>query len=84
MAEHEKHSLSIAVDMGRTFTDLVAFNDPHRAVECAVYRRDLPGAHARLDGPCVIEEYASITVLLDGDTARIAETGEIIVDVASA
>jgi N-methylhydantoinase A/oxoprolinase/acetone carboxylase beta subunit len=84
VAEHEKRSLSIAVDIGGAFTDQVAPEAPHRAVECAVYRRDLLGAQARLDGPCVIEEYASTTVLFDADTACIAETGEIIVDVASA
>jgi hypothetical protein len=35
-------------------------------------------------GPCVIEEYASTTVLFEGDTAEVAETGELLIEVGGA
>jgi N-methylhydantoinase A len=62
----------------------IYLDDPTRQVECAVYRRERLAPGMRLRGPCVIEEYASTTVLFDGDAATIADTGEIIVEVARA
>jgi N-methylhydantoinase A len=48
---------------------------------CTVYRRDRLAPDSTIEGPAVIEEYASTTVLFPGDRARVAETGELIVTV---
>jgi N-methylhydantoinase A len=49
---------------------------------CAVYRRDLLAAGERIAGPCAIEELGSTTTLFEDDRAEVAETGEIIVEIA--
>ena len=51
-------------------------------VECPVYRRESLPAGARLIGPCAVEEHGSTTILFERDVAEVAETGEIIVEVA--
>ena len=48
---------------------------------CGVYKRELLQAGAALEGPAVVEEYASTTVLFAGDTLTVAATGEMIVTV---
>jgi N-methylhydantoinase A len=55
---------------------------PTRPIECPVYRRDMLSPGVRLRGPCAIEEFGSTTVLFEGDLITIADTGEIIVEVA--
>jgi N-methylhydantoinase A len=59
----------------------VYFESADRPVQCAIYQRDAlaPGTH--LHGPCIIQEYASTTVLFSGDQAGVASTGELIVQV---
>jgi len=37
-----------------------------------------------LEGPAVIEEYASTTVLFPGDDCRVVESGEMLIDIAGA
>jgi N-methylhydantoinase A len=65
----------------RTGTREIHLDDVARATTCAVYRRErLTPAHT-IEGPAVIEEYASTTVLFPGDAVRVAETGELIVTV---
>lgn len=51
---------------------------------CAVYRRERLAAGDRIEGPAVVEEYASTTVLFSGDRARVADTGELVIDVRGA
>lgn len=51
-------------------------------LDCAVYQRDLLVPGEEISGPCVVEEYASTTVLFAGDRLRVAETGELIIEVA--
>ncbi|HEY2593213.1 MAG TPA: hydantoinase/oxoprolinase family protein [Chloroflexota bacterium] len=62
----------------------IYLDDPSRQVECPIYRRERLAPGVRVVGPSVIEEYASTTVLFDGDSAETAETGELIVEVAGA
>ena len=52
-----------------------------RAVECAVYQREALAPGTQIPGPCIIQEYASTTVLFAGDGAEVAATGELIVQV---
>jgi N-methylhydantoinase A len=62
----------------------IYLDDPHTPVECAVYSRELLAPGVRVSGPCVIEEYASTTVMFAGDEALVADTGELLIDVARA
>ncbi|HLH69793.1 MAG TPA: hydantoinase/oxoprolinase family protein [Candidatus Dormibacteraeota bacterium] len=62
----------------------VYFDDPSKPVRCPIYDRDLLTPEVEIEGPAIIQEYASTTVLFPGDVARAAETGEIIVSIKSA
>jgi len=48
---------------------------------CAVYARERLAPDTTIEGPAVIEEYASTTVLFPGDRLTIADTGELLVTV---
>jgi len=61
----------------------IYLEDAGRRVECAIYRRERLAPGARVSGPCVIEEYASTTVLFEGDRAETADTGELIIEVGA-
>lgn len=63
----------------RIGTRPVVLEDSGRPLDCPVYRRARLGADARLEGPCVIEEFASTTVVFPGDSVTLAPTGELIV-----
>jgi len=62
----------------------VVLDDPRRPVECPIYDRERLPAGRAVEGPAIVEEYASTTVLLPGDVARPAESGELIVQVGGA
>jgi N-methylhydantoinase A len=49
---------------------------------CAVYRREELAPGVEVEGPAVVEEYASTTVLFARDRLRVAPTGELIISVA--
>lgn len=59
----------------------VWFADPEAPVECGVYARDRMGADAVIEGPAVLEEHASTTLLWPGDVARVGESGGLVVEV---
>ena len=65
----------------RIGTREIHLDDAARPTVCAVYRRDKLTSAVEIEGPAVIEEYASTTVLFPGDTLRVADTGELIVTV---
>jgi N-methylhydantoinase A len=73
--------------LSRTATDArvgtreIHLDDAARPTGCAVYRREKLTPAVAIEGPAVIEEYASTTVLFPGDKLRVAETGELIVTV---
>jgi N-methylhydantoinase A len=48
-------------------------------LDCPVYARDTLSAGAEIEGPALIEEYGSTTVLFSGDRARVSDTGEMII-----
>lgn len=60
----------------------VVFEDVLSPVKSPVYKRDKLPAHSKIVGPCVIEEYASTTVLFEGDILTVAPTGELVISVA--
>jgi N-methylhydantoinase A len=52
------------------------------AVDCNVWERaDLPAGFV-IEGPALIQEYGSTSVVFPGDVCRVAPTGELIVSVA--
>jgi N-methylhydantoinase A len=61
----------------------VYFDDPETPVDCPVYFRDDLSPGATIDGPALIQEYASTTVMFDGDVSNVVETGELIISVRS-
>ena len=61
----------------------VYFEDTEVAVDCPVHERDdlAPGDEIR--GPALIQEYASTTVMFDGDVCTVADTGELVITLRS-
>ncbi len=62
----------------------VVLDDPRRPVDCPIYDRERLPAGRTVEGPAIVEEYASTTVLLPGDVARPAESGELVIHVGGA
>jgi N-methylhydantoinase A len=48
-------------------------------VDCAVYDRESLAVGAEIAGPALIREYASTTVMFEGDRCRVADTGELVI-----
>jgi N-methylhydantoinase A len=59
----------------------VYLNDHTQPVRCPLYDRDVLPAGYVIQGPAVIEEYASTTPLSYGDSATVSPSGEIIITV---
>ena len=49
------------------------------AVDCPVYRRESLASGERIDGPAIIQEYASTTALFPQDHAEVTASGELLV-----
>jgi N-methylhydantoinase A len=54
-----------------------------RPRRCPVYDRERLEPGAAVEGPAVIEEYASTTLLHPGDVARCAPTGELLIEIGT-
>ena len=61
---------------------LVYFNASEQAVETSVLSRDHLPVGTTVDGPAVIQEYGSTTILFPGDRAHVVSSGEILISVA--
>jgi N-methylhydantoinase A len=59
----------------------VVLNDANAPVECAIYDREKLVAGAKVSGPAIIWEYASTTVLFEGDELTVAGSGELLIDI---
>jgi N-methylhydantoinase A len=70
-------------DEAQIGTRTIYLDDSHTAVNCAVYSRERLQPGQALEGPCVIEEYGTTTVLFASDTLTVAATGELIVKVGN-
>ena len=53
-----------------------------RSIARSIDRDELP-AGAKLEGPALVSEYGSTTVIFPGDRLAVAETGELIISVES-
>jgi N-methylhydantoinase A len=62
----------------------VYVGDPRKPVSSPVYARHDLGAGVRINGPALIEEHGTTTVLFKGDVCRVARSGELIIDVGGA
>jgi len=62
----------------------VYFDQGNVPVECPVYRRDDLPAGAELNGPALVSEYGSTTVIFPSDRFAVAGTGELIISVGPA
>ncbi len=58
----------------------VYFDDGY--LDTPIYDRYRMGAGTRIDGPAIVEERESTTVVGPGATARVAEDGSLIIEVA--
>jgi N-methylhydantoinase A len=65
----------------QTGTRAIYLESAAQPTTCAVYARETLTPDMTIEGPAVIEEYASTTVLFAGDRVRVADTGELIVAV---
>jgi N-methylhydantoinase A len=74
--------VSVSAGDAKVGTRPVILEDAAHPVDCPVYRRERLAAASKLSGPCIIEEYASTTVLFAGDVMTVAPTGELIIEVA--
>jgi N-methylhydantoinase A len=62
----------------------VYLTDPSKPVSCPVYDRAALGAGVRLDGPALIQEHGTTTVLFERDTCEVASSGELVITVGGA
>jgi len=53
-------------------------------IDCPVYDREKLKPGDKIDGPALVSEYASTTVIFPGDKLAVAETGELIISVGHA
>ena len=62
----------------------VYFNDPRKAVRCPVYQREKLTAGTRINGPALVQEHGTTTVLFQKDVCTVAPSGELIIKVGGA
>jgi N-methylhydantoinase A len=60
----------------------VYMGERHGFLVTPVYRRAGLPPGAKLDGPAIIEESASTTVVLSNDHVEVARTGELVIEIA--
>ena len=60
-------------------TRLVYFRETKEPMDCSVYNRELLGASSTFDGPAIVEEKTSTTLVPPGFSARVDEYGNIII-----
>ena len=61
----------------------VVFNDD-TPVETRVYKRDDLGKGQTIEGPALVVEYGTTTVIFPGDSLKVADTGELIISLRKA
>ena len=57
----------------------IVLDDPARPVSCPIYDRDKLGQGVIVQGPAAVVEYASTTVLFEGDALTVAPSGELVI-----
>jgi len=59
----------------------VYLDDTTKPVLCPVYEREQLPAGAHFDGPAIVQEHGTTTVMFAGDSCTVAATGELIISV---
>ena len=59
----------------------VYLDDTTKPVICPVYEREALPSGASFEGPAIVQEHGTTTVLFAGDSCTVAETGELIITV---
>jgi len=62
----------------------IYLRDARKPVSCPVYQRPALGAATHIEGPALIQEHGTTTVLFERDVCTVAPSGELIVMVAGA
>ena len=62
----------------------VYFSDARKALPCLVYQREALGAGSDIDGPALIQEHGTTTVLFEQDACTVAPSGELVIAVGAA
>lgn len=57
----------------------IILDDPTKPISCPIYDRDKLGQGVVIQGPAAVVEYASTTVLFEGDSLTVAPSGELII-----
>ncbi len=60
------------------------FTSASRPLRAKVYRRDTLGAGAEIEGPALIQEHGTTTVLFENDRCKVAASGELIISIGAA
>ena len=68
-------------DDARVGERMVYFESGAKPVECPIFSRDRLPSGYEIQGPAVIQEYACTTVLFPGDTLKVADTGELVIQI---
>ena len=61
----------------------VVFDDPAHPSRCAIYEREFLFAGQVIEGPAIITEYASTTLLPPGDRLEVATSGDLMIGIAA-
>ncbi|MFH1488709.1 MAG: hydantoinase/oxoprolinase family protein, partial [Pseudomonadota bacterium] len=59
----------------------VYFEDSERPLECPVFDRKNLAPGKKIEGPAIIQEYASTIVIFPGDRAVVLDTGEVLINI---
>ena len=62
----------------------VYLHDAHKPVSCPVYQRSELPPTTRVEGPALIQEHGTTTLLFDRDACTVAPSGELTIAVAGA
>ena len=57
----------------------IVFTDPAKPTTCTIYDRDQLASGQVVHGPSAVVEYASTTVLFEGDVLTVAPSGELVI-----
>ena len=76
-------AISAAIDAPKYSTRAVVFNDD-TPVETRVFAREDLRKGQKIDGPALVVEYGTTTVIFPGDHLKVADTGELVISVRSA
>jgi N-methylhydantoinase A len=80
-AKMEFHPPAAGTTATPSTTRDVFLTDATKPTRCAIYQRDALAPGAIVKGPAIIEESATTALLLEGDEATVAPTGEIIITI---